>query len=56
MLKRHLSTDHQMTPDDYRIKWGLPPSYPMVTADTKPPKQRLSCRRCPLTARSSSDS
>jgi predicted transcriptional regulator len=33
MLKRHLSTDHQMTPDEYRIKWGLPPSYPVVAAD-----------------------
>src|SRR5690349_20761902 len=28
MLKRHISTDHQMTPADYRRKWGLPPSYP----------------------------
>jgi predicted transcriptional regulator len=33
MLKRHLSSDHQMTPSQYRIKWGLPPSYAMVAAD-----------------------
>jgi predicted transcriptional regulator len=33
MLKRHISTDHQMTPEEYRIKWGLPPSYPMVAAE-----------------------
>lgn len=29
-LKRHLSTHHGMTPDEYRAKWGLPPDYPMV--------------------------
>ena len=28
-LKRHLAS-HGMTPDQYRQKWGLPPSYPMV--------------------------
>jgi predicted transcriptional regulator len=30
MLKRHLMTHYQMTPDDYRAKWGLPSDYPMV--------------------------
>jgi predicted transcriptional regulator len=30
MLKRHLMTHYKMTPDDYRTKWGLPASYPMV--------------------------
>ena len=30
MLKRHLRTAHQMTPDQYRAKWNLPPDYPMV--------------------------
>jgi predicted transcriptional regulator len=30
MLKRHLMTHYQMTPDDYRRKWGLPADYPMV--------------------------
>lgn len=30
MLKRHLMTHYQMTPDDYRAKWGLPADYPMV--------------------------
>jgi predicted transcriptional regulator len=30
MLKRHLMTHYQMTPDDYRAKWGLPLDYPMV--------------------------
>ena len=31
MLKRHLMTDHQMTPDQYRQKWGLSSSYPVVS-------------------------
>jgi predicted transcriptional regulator len=30
MLKRHLSTAYDMTPDQYRAKWGLPRDYPMV--------------------------
>lgn len=29
-LKRHLSTHHGMTPDEYRAKWNLPADYPMV--------------------------
>ncbi len=30
MLKRHLMTHYQMTPDQYRTKWNLPRDYPMV--------------------------
>jgi predicted transcriptional regulator len=30
MLKRHLMTHYQMTPDQYRAKWKLPADYPMV--------------------------
>ncbi|MDP9195571.1 MAG: MucR family transcriptional regulator [Pseudomonadota bacterium] len=30
LLKRHLRTAYNMTPDEYRAKWGLPDSYPMV--------------------------
>ena len=30
MLKRHLRTNYNMTPDEYRAKWGLPTDYPMV--------------------------
>jgi predicted transcriptional regulator len=29
-LKRHLRTQYNMTPEQYREKWGLPPEYPMV--------------------------
>jgi len=32
MLKRHLTTDHRMTPSQYRAKWNLPADYPMVAA------------------------
>ncbi len=30
MLKRHLRTTYNMTPEEYRSKWGLPADYPMV--------------------------
>jgi predicted transcriptional regulator len=30
MLKRHLMTHYNMTPDEYRRKWGLNADYPMV--------------------------
>jgi predicted transcriptional regulator len=29
-LKRHLRTQYNMTPEQYREKWDLPPDYPMV--------------------------
>ena len=30
MLKRHLKTSYNMTPDQYRDRWNLPSDYPMV--------------------------
>ncbi len=30
MLKRHLKTDHNLTPKEYRDRWGLPSDYQMV--------------------------
>ena len=30
MLKRHLATHYQLTPQQYRERWGLPADYPMV--------------------------
>ncbi len=30
MLKRHLRTAHDITPDDYRKRWELPGDYPLV--------------------------
>ena len=29
-LKRHLRTQYNMSPEEYREKWSLPPDYPMV--------------------------
>ena len=33
MLKRHLMTSYNLTPDQYRERWGLPGDYPMVAPD-----------------------
>ena len=33
MLKRHLMTHHNMTPEQYRLRWKLPADYPMVAPD-----------------------
>ena len=30
MIKRHLLADHKLTPEQYRQRWGLPASYPLV--------------------------
>lgn len=30
MLKRHLRSTYNLTPEEYRARWGLPPDYPMV--------------------------
>ncbi len=33
MLKRHLNSDHGLTPAEYRAKWALPSDYPMTAPD-----------------------
>lgn len=33
VLKRHLSSEHGLTPDDYRARWNLPRDYPMVAPE-----------------------
>ncbi|MGH7174905.1 MAG: MucR family transcriptional regulator [Minisyncoccia bacterium] len=61
MLKRYLRSRYKLTPEQYRAKWGLPLSYPMVAANyakvrsefakkiglgrTSPPKAANSTRR-----------
>ncbi len=40
MLKRHLRAAYGLTPDEYRVKWGLPADYPMVAPNYA--KQRSS--------------
>lgn len=41
MLKRHLMTDHGMTPDEYRERWGLGADYPMVAPDYAETRREL---------------
>jgi predicted transcriptional regulator len=41
MLKRHISADHQMTPDQYRAKWNLPSWYPMVAPEYAATRSQL---------------
>ena len=40
-LKRHLRTQCQMTPDQYRAKWNLPADYPMVAPNYAAARSRL---------------
>jgi predicted transcriptional regulator len=41
MLKRHLMTAYNMTPEEYRAKWGLPYDYPMVAPNYAKKRQEL---------------
>jgi predicted transcriptional regulator len=41
MLKRHLMTAYNLTPDEYRERWGLPADYPMVAPNYASQRSRL---------------
>ena len=41
MLKRHLKTRYNLTPDEYREKWGLPSDYPMVAPNYAAQRREL---------------
>ena len=41
MLKRHLKTQYNMTPEEYRERWGLPVDYPMVAPKYAEQRSRL---------------
>ena len=41
MLKRHLMTSYDMTPDEYRRKWNLPSDYPMVAPNYAKQRREL---------------
>ena len=43
-LKRHLRTVYNLTPDQYRAKWGLPASYPMVAPNYAASRSELAKR------------
>ena len=40
-LKRHLRTQYNMTPEEYREKWGLAPDYPMVAPNYAEARSQL---------------
>ena len=55
MLKRHLMTHYQMTPDQYRQKWGLNSDYPMV-APNYAEQRRTLAKAMPTSQRASAHS
>ncbi len=40
-LKRHLRTKYDMSPEEYRARWDLPPDYPMVAPGYSQQRSRL---------------
>ena len=40
-LKRHLRTHYNLSPEEYREKWGLPSDYPMVAPNYSATRSRL---------------
>ena len=40
-LKRHLRTEYDMSPEEYRARWGLPPDYPMVAPSYSEARSQL---------------
>ena len=44
MLKRHLLTDHELTPDEYRAKWNLPKEYPLVAPNYAKTRSELAVK------------
>ncbi|MBB3971607.1 MucR family transcriptional regulator [Hansschlegelia beijingensis] len=43
-LKRHLRTAYDMSPEDYRAKWGLPADYPMVAPNYAAARSQLALK------------
>ena len=41
MLKRHLKTAYDITPEEYRERWGLPADYPMVAPNYAKQRSKL---------------
>ena len=44
MLKRHLKTAYNMTPDEYRARWNLPSDYPMVAPSYAEKRRELAVK------------
>ena len=41
MLKRYIRTVYNLTPDQYRKRWGLPANYPMVASNYAKKRSKL---------------
>lgn len=41
MLKRHLSTEHNLSPEEYRARWELAPDYPLVAPNYAETRRKL---------------
>jgi predicted transcriptional regulator len=44
MLKRHLMTHYNLTPDQYRVRWGLASDYPMVAPNYAEKRRELAVK------------
>lgn len=44
MLKRHLTTDHNLTPEEYKARWGLRADYPLVAPDYSETRKQLAVK------------
>ncbi len=44
MLKRHLSTGHDLTPVEYKAKWSLPASYPLIAPEYSAERSSLAMK------------
>ena len=44
MLKRYLRTKYNMTPEEYRSKWGLPRDYPMIAPSYAETRKELAVK------------
>jgi len=44
MLKRHLGTDHHLTPAEYRARWGLGHDYPLVAPNYAETRKQLALK------------
>lgn len=47
MLKRHLRTKFQLSPEEYKAKWGLPSDYPIVAPAYAAERARIAAKKPP---------
>ena len=44
MLKRHLGTEHNLSPQEYKARWNLPKDYPLVAPDYAQQRKELAVK------------